>query len=114
MADLIKVKVRAQAYEKHTPKTALSEFDNDLEFTTKEELIAEINALREWILQNVTGGGGGEAIAGGSVNAHDVAEYSKLLIRNRISGNDVAIRAATPVRLFFYGGDIKGAQEATA
>ena len=114
MADKIKVRVQAQAYEKYKPKTLLSEFENDTDFVDRKELLEEISALRQWILENVTvsGGGSNSAIAGGSLSGGDIANYSNNLIKNRISGNDVAIRAATPVRLYFYGGDVKQLLEA--
>ncbi len=113
MADLVKVKVKAQAYDRFTPKTLLSEFENDLDLVDRATLIKEIEALREWILQNITvGSGGGSAVAGGSISAGDVANLSTTLVRNRISGGDVALRAATSVRLYFYGGDIKQTLEA--
>lgn len=114
MADLVKVKVKAQAYEKYQPKTLLSQFENDLDLVDRETLIKEIQALREWILENVTtGGGGNSAIAGGSISAQNVADYNTLIIKNRISAEDVSGKAATPVRLYFYGGEIKQTQEAT-
>lgn len=108
MADNIKVRIKAQAYERSHPKTSLSEFENDTGFATKEELLEEIYQLRQWILQNVaTGGTGGQPISGGNISGGDVAYRELSSISDRISANDVTLRVTAPIRLYFYGGDIK-------
>lgn len=55
----IEVKVRAAAYNKGHVKKKLSEFENDLEVATPEQVVQNAEEIKRWvktyIAQNITG-----------------------------------------------------------
>jgi hypothetical protein len=90
MAD-INVKITAQAYERGRIKKRLSEFENDLEMVTPENLVRSEEKLRDWVrayvLQN-GGSSGGQHIFGGNIASLDVGEGVE--IRNNFYGGNIA------------------------
>lgn len=99
----INVKIRALAYERTHPKTALSQFENDRSFVTNTELLNTLDELRSWILLNF---GVGITIPqpGGSLFGGDIAD--QLPVEQIVSCESVAARA-NPLQTYFYAGSIK-------
>ena len=106
-----KVNVKALAYEKSHPKTKLSEFENDSDFATQQQLLEEIAQLRDWILANGFTAPVAVASQGGDLNAASITSHGNLAVGTKVDGGDITQRYSLPLRFYYFSGDIKSKSE---
>lgn len=98
-------KIHVRAYEKSKPKTALSEFVNDLGFVDKDTLNDLFDQFRDWIIDTFAGNKGG--VPTGNLNGGNVAFRAEAAVNNVINCENAIYRPTAKIRLYGYGGDIK-------
>jgi len=87
MSNNINVKVTAKAYERGHVKTKLSQFENDLELLTVEDLLTQIDSLKDWVRAYTaqTGTTTG-SISGGDISFQD----NDVEVGHSVYGGDIA------------------------
>lgn len=103
-------KIRVRAYEKSKPKTALSDFVNDLGFVDRETLNDLLDQFRDWIVDTFAGTAGG--VPSGDLNGGDIAFRNEAKVDKVINCENVIYRPTAKIRLYGYGGDIKHRKDA--
>ena len=111
MGENINVKVTARAYDKHHAKTALSQFDNDLHFVTKEQLDAAVHEVKQWVIDLIIQSQG-SVPQGGDLNAEDVLFRALSKLNKVVLGGDIADRSDEELRAFYSAGNITDRTEA--
>lgn len=84
----VRVKVDALAYERALVKTKLSQFEDDLDNVTQDELYSSTLYTQQWVRDYVTQQGYPSTAV--NINCGDVLEQQTANIRYHLFGGDIA------------------------